>query len=614
MSAYVETLASTDILSDRFVLQSKEVSCTGSEKFFTGRFDWPTDAVLSERKTLTKDVLMPSQGDSDNGSNSNVKMEGRDSPTRVVTEKESSNVCLANVQGSWGSLETYSCSRNVFTGDSSKSCINDVKRFSIEKKRLIPSFTMGSVDNHKYMRSDPDSISSAALTASAQKSKSSLNSLKQHKNRLSWGEEVMIGILGKDPNDFSQLSSHVSATSSSMPVDRTNSKSTLASSDQSLKSKIEDLYHEMNPIACWKDSVRRTFFRDRNLENGVCTRKSSAVSRESFPPKEMFSPELLERYDPTVRATWAENEKVTGRPATDPSGVPKSKHVTFPQMREQASTDSGFSHSNVTPSPREKKDLSGLEEESEDKSLDSSSTRSSISKLFNSELRKEERSQDCNPSLDTPSMVSMITSSSTTSVSKSADESDKSKKDDVYQFSPGCLAKVGKAGRKEKVRQVSPRFIEPKRYLPGNCFPAQMCLQQGCPMLHPQGGPILCPQPVNGGFMTPQLSAPLICIPEHGMGQTMLYTMPNAPHMVISPPLVSPVFYGGPASTAGIYNSTSYHQTPVHFQLRGGYQQRIQRPYSVDQIDQPVRVNLPLTTENVNMHNRACVISNNNLS
>jgi len=608
MPEYVETLASTDILSGRFGTPLKEVCCKGSEKFFTSRFDWPTDAVLPERKTLTRDVLMPSQGVSDNGSTSDVKMEGRDAQTQAVTEEDSSNISLANVQGSWGSLETYSCSRNVFTGDSSKSRINEVEPLSIEKeRRLIPSFTTGSADNHIYLRSDADSISSAASTASAQKKKSSLNSLKQDKNRLSWGEEVMIGILGKDPKDFSQLSSHVSAANSSMPV-------SWASSDQSLKSKIEDSYYEMNPVACWKDSVRRTFFRGRKLENAVRTRKSSAVSGKSFPPTEIFSPELLERYDPTVRATWAENDKVNGIPATDPSGVPKSKHITSPQMCEKAPRDGGFSHSSVKSLPREKKVLSGLEEESEDKSLDSSSTRSSISKLFNSELRKEERSQDCNPSLDTPSMVSMITSSSTTSISKSADESDKSKKYDGYQFSPGCLAKVGKARRKEKVRQVSPPVIEPKRYLPGNCFPAQMCLQQGGPILHPQGGPILCPQPVNGGLIAPQLSAPLICIPEHGMGQTMLYTMPNAPHMVISPPLVSPVFYGGPASTAGIYNSTSYHQTPVQFQLPGGYQQQMQRPYFVDQVDQPLRVNLPLTTENVNMHNRACVANDNNLS
>jgi len=614
MPAHVETLANTDILSGQCGMPLKEVCCNGSEKFFTSRFNWPTDAVNPKRKTVTKDVLMPSQGGSDNGSTSDVKMEGRDALARDVTEKESPNVCLANVQGSWGSLETYSCSRNVFTGDSSQNFINEVEPLSMEKKRLIPSFTTVTADNHKNMRSDPDSMSSAPLTASAIKKNSSLNSLKQDKNRLSWGEEVMIGILGKDPNDFSKLSSHICETNSLMNVDRTNSKSSLTSSNQSPQSKIEDPYDEMNPVACWKDSVRRTFFRDRNLENAVCTRKSNAVSGESFPPKEIFSPELLVSFDPAVRATWAKNGKVPGRPATDPSGVPKNKHITFPQLREQASTDSEFSHSSLKSLPREKNVLSGLEEESEDKSLDSSSRRSSISKLSNSELRKEERSPDCNQSLDTTSMVSMITSSSTTSISKSADESDKSKKDDVYPFSPGCLAKAGKAGRNEKVRQVSPSFIEPQRYLPGNCFPAQMCSQQGGRMLHPQGGPILVPQPVNRGFIAPQLSAPLICIPEHGMGQTMLYTMPNAPHMAIRPPLVSPVFYGGPASTAGIYNSTLYHQTPVHFQLPGGYQQHVQRPYFVDQVDQPVRVNLPLTTENVNMHNRACVANDNNLS
>lgn len=612
MPAYVETLASTEILSGRCGMPQKEVCCNGSEKFFTSRFDWPTDAVLPEHKTLAKDVLMPSLGGSDNGSSSDVKMEGSDSPARAVTEKESSNVCLANVQGSWGSLETYSCTRNVFTGDSSKSRTNE-EPMSIEKKRLIPSFTTCSVDNRNYMQSNTDSISSATLTASAEKKNSSFNSSKQDKNRLSWGEEVMIGILGQDPNDITQLSSHVSATNSPIPVDETNSKSPLSSSDQSLKSKIEDSYYELNPVTCWKDSVRRTFFRDRNLAIGVGTRKSKAESGESFPPKEIFSPKLLESYDPEVRATWAEHDTVTGRPGTDPSGVSKSKHITFPQVRELGSTDSGFSHSNVKSLHREKV-LSGLEEESEDKSLDSSSTRSSISKLSNSELRKEERSPECHPRLDTPSMVSMITSSTTTSISKSAEESDKSKKDVVYPFSSGCLAKVGKARRKEKVGQVSSRFIEPQRYLPGNCFPAQMCLQQGGPMLHPQGGPILCPQPVNGSFIAPQLSAPLICIPEHGMGQTMMYTMPNAPHMVISPPLVSPVFYGGPASPAGIYNSTQYHQTPVRFQLPGGYQQQMQRPYFVDQVDQPVRVNLPLTTENVNMHNRACVANDNNLS
>jgi len=613
MPAHVETLANTDILSGQCGMPLKEVCCNGSEKFFTSRFNWPTDAVNPKRKTVTKDVLMPSQGGSDNGSTSDVKMEGRDTLQRAVTEKESSNVCLANVQGSWGSLETYSCSRNVFTGDSSRSFINEEEPLSMEKRRLIPSFTKVSADNHKYMRSDPDNISSAPLTVSAQKKNSSLSSLKQDKNRLSWGEEVMIGILGKDPNDFTKFSSQVS-TKSLMHVDRTNTISSTTSSNQSSKLKIEDSYHGMNPVACWKDSVRRTFFRDRNLENAVCARKSNAVSGESFPPKEIFSPELLESFDPAVRATWAENDKVTGRRATDPSGVPENKHITFPQMREQVSTDSEFSHSTVKSLPSEKNVLSGLEEESENKSLDNSSTRSSISKLSNSELRKEERSPDCNQSLDTTSMVSMITSSTTTSISKSADESNKSKKDNVYPFSPGCFAKVGKAGHKEKVRQVSPRFIEPQRYPQGNCFPAHMCSQQGGRLLHPQGGPILGQQHVNLGFIGPQLSAPLICIPEHGMGQTMLYTMPNAPHMVITPPLVSPVFYGGPATTAGIYNSTLYHQTPVHFHLPGGYKQQMQRPYFVNQVDQPVRVNLPLTTENVNMHNRACVANDNNLS
>jgi len=612
MPAYVETLASTNILSGRCGMLKKEVCCSGSDKFFTTRFDWPTDEVLPKRKTLIKEVLKPSQGGSDNGSKSD-KMAGTDAPTRVVTEKESSNVCLANVQGSWGSLETYPCSRNVFTKDSSKSRINEAEPLSMEKKRLVRSFTTGSADNHNYMRINQDSLSPAPLPASTPEQNTSLDSSKQDKSRLSWGEEVMIGILGNDPNDFTQLSAHESATNNPMPLDRINSKSSLASSDQSLKSKIEDSDYEMNPVACWKDSVRRTFFRDRNLGNRICTGNSKAVSGDSFPPKEIFSPELLESYDPAVRATWAEKEKVTGRPATDPSGVPKSKHRTFPQMREQALTGSGFSDSSVKSLPGEEKVLSSLEQESEDKSVDSSSTRSSISKLSNSELQKEERSRDCNPVLDTPSMVSMITSSSTTSISKSADENDKFKKDHVYPFSPARLATLGKARRKEKVRQVSSRFIEPHRYLTGNGFPVQMCLQQGGQMFNPQGGPILCPQPVNGGFIAPQLSAPLICIPEHAMGQTMLYTMPNAPHMVITPPLVSPVFYGGPASPAGIYNSTLYHQTPVQFQLPGGYQQQMQRPYFVDQVDRPVRVNLPLTTENVNMHNKACV-ANDNLS
>jgi len=610
MPAYVETLANTDILSGRCGIPLKEVCSNGSKKFFTSRFDRPTDAVLPKRKTLTEDVFMPSQGGSDNSSSSDVKMEGSDGPTRGDTEKESLNLCLANVQGSWGSLETYSCSRNVFTGHSSQSCSNKVDPLSIGNKRLIHSFTTASADNHKYMRSDPDSVSSAPLTASAPKKNSSLHSLKEDKNRLSWGEEVMIGILGKDPNDFTKFSSQVSATNSSMHVARTNPKSSLTSCDQSPKSEIE--YYEINPVACWKDSVRRTFFRDRNLENVVCTRKSIAPSGKSFPPKEMR--EHLESFDPAVRATWAANDKVNGRPAIDPSGVLKNKHITFPQILKQASTDSGCSHSSVKSLSRGRKLLTGLEDESEDKSLDSSSTRSNISKLSSTELRKEERSPDCNPSLDTPSMVSMIMSSSTTSISKSADESDKCKKDTVYPFSPGCLAKVGKARCKEEVHQVPRRFIERQRSKPGNCFHGQMCYRQEGPMLHPQGGPILCPQPVNGGFIAPELSAPLICIPEHGMGQTMLYTMPNAPHMVISPPLVSPVFYGGPASTAGIYNSALYHQTPVQFHLPGGYQQQMQRPYFVDQVNHPVRVNLPLTTENVNMHNRACVANDNNLS
>lgn len=504
----------------------------------------------------------------------------------------------------------------MFTGDSSKSRINEVEQLSMDKERLIRSFTTGSADNQNYMRINRDSLSPAPLPASAPEKNTSLNSSKQDKNRLSWGEEVMIGILGNDPNDFTQLSAaDEPATNSPIPLDRANSKSSLASSDQSVKSKIEDSDYEMNPVASWKDNVRRTFFRDRNLGNRECTGKSNAVSEESFRPKEIFSSELLESYDPAVRATWAENEKVAGRPATDPSGVPKSKHTTFPQMREQDLTGSGFSRSCVKSSPREKKVLASLEQESEDKSVDCSSTRSSISKLSNSELQKEERSPDCNPGLATPSMVSMITSSSTTSISKSTDESYKFKKD-VYPFSPECLITVSKARPKKKVRQVSPRFVEPHKYMivPGNGFPVQMCYHQGGPMLHPQGGPIVCPQPGNGGFIAPQLSAPLICIPEHSMGQTMLYTMPNAPHMVISPPLVSPVFYGGPASPAGIYNPTVYHQTPVQFQLPGGYQQQMQRPYFVDQVDRPVRVNLPLTTENVNMHNKACVANDNNLS
>merc|ERR1719510_2454249 len=143
----------------------------------------------------------------------------------------------------------------------------------------------------------------------------------------------------------------------------------------------------------------------------MCTDKSNPVSRNSFPPKEIFSPELLESYDPAIRATWPEREKVTGRPANDPSGVPKSKQTTFPQMREQPLDGNRFSQSSVKSTPREKV-LSSLEQESEDKSEDSSSTRSSISKLSNSELQKEERSPDCNPGLYTPSMVSMITSSS----------------------------------------------------------------------------------------------------------------------------------------------------------------------------------------------------------
>jgi len=611
MPAYVEALASTDIFTGRCGMPEREVYLKGSGKYFKSSLECPTDPVLPKLKTLTKDVLISSQGGSDDGSKSDAKMGGTDALKRAVTEKESSNFCVANVEGSWGSLETYPCSRNVFTGESSKSRIYKVAPLSIEKKRLTPSFTTGGDDNHDCTRIDPDGLAPEPLTATAPEKNSSGNSSKLDRNRLSWGEEVMMGILGKAPNDFTQLSSSASATHSSMSLDRTNSKSSLASSDQSLQSKIKDSDYEMNPVACWKDSVWKTFHRDRNLGNRVCTRKSYAVSKESFPPKEIFSAKLLNSYDPAVRATWAENDKVNGESATDPSGVPKSKHTTLSQMPEQAFTDSGFFHSYVKSWPKEKI-VSAIEQESEDKSLDTSSARSSIKKLPTSQLWKEERSSGGNPSLDTSSMVSTITSSSTTSISKSVDESDKYKKYDVYPFSPSCLYTAGKViCKEEKVRQVSPRLIEPQRYLPGNCFPGQTCLRQGGHILYPQGGPILCPHPVNGGFITPQLSTPLICIPEHWMGQSAQYIMPHAPHIVISPPSVSPFFFGGPA---GIHNSTVYHQTPVQFQIPGGYQPQTQRPYFVDQVDRPVRVNLPLTTENVNMHNRACVANDNNLS
>jgi len=613
MPANVEPLANTDILSGQCCMPREEVYRNGSEKFFRSRFDWPTEIIHTKNKAPTKDV-MTSQGSSGNGSNADINMGGTDVSLQTVTEKESLNVSLVNVEGTWGSLETNPCLENVLTGgSSSNSHVTDAGPLSVKSKRLIPSSTAISGEHHDYLRIDHDSPSPAPLLANAPEKNPYLGCLKQVKSRLSWGEEVMIGILGQDPNDSAQLSPSVPASlrNSPMRLDRNNSKTQWASSEQWPQLKMEASDCEMDPVAHWKNNARRTLFRDRNLQNRVYARKSRAIFGGFSTPRKRFPLKVVKSNDPT------EVDGFCGRPASVSSGVTPSKNTSLPIMYEQSDIGSRFTKSGLKSLRTERNVLNGLKEASETESLDNLSPRSNISKLVNSEPQKNGRSPDWNASLDSRSMVSMITGSST-SILKTSDECANFQKDCNYPVAPKYRGTVADAQPKEKVarsrveRKVMPKWIEPQRYLPRTCFPGQMYIQQGGPIVYPHGGAIACIQPVNGGFVTPQLSSPLISVPEHGMGQPTLYRLPAVQPMIISQPLISPVFSCGAVSPAGVYHSHVYHQTPVQFQLPPVYQQQVQKRYLVDKVDQPGSVNLPLTTENVNMHNKAFVARDSN--
>jgi len=617
MLASAQTSESTNILSGKLGSPGKK-GLDGSHELFPRVCSWPANNIPTKNKAKSDDARLLSQGSSVIRTCSDSKMGGTYVPSKAGTEATSASVTFVDKSGTWGSLENSPCSENVFAeGSSSYRHVNDLELTSAVSKRLIPSlYSLETAKNNAecksfdYLRIGPNSLTPAPLVANSSKSDLHRVSSKEVKNRLSWGEEVMISILGKDPNDFVHTFLPESSEDSPMLIAGANSKTSFHSSGTSPKLKTRELDCEMNPLAFWKDNARKTFFRDRNLENRMSTKKRYAVSQGLTSSNDGFSSKVVKTKDPAARVTCTEIDSKIGRPScisyelSDSKNVITSSKKLSQNLCKLPDIASNFkeSYDNFSRNSSSR-DRSALNN-NKSKSLESSSPRSNISKIFDSEPQTKERSTDSNHDFNNPSTVSIETASSATSIiATSAEEGTKFQKDVIYPFSTECLETAAEARNKGKLTsRVDERKQMLKRegsqqYLRGSNYPTQRCLQSGRTILYSY--------PVNGGFIAPRATAPLLCVPGHERHHPMLYTLPAGSPMIVGQPLFSQIFCGLPGQHPGLYYSPVYHQLPVQFQLPKIYQQPVIQHYTVDKLDQQVTVNLPLTTENVNMHNKA---------